>query len=463
MMLHGEKLKFFDSLLGKIVEFVPIKNDFVGMYVCGPTVYSRPHLGNARSFVFYDVVFRVLKNIYKDVKYVRNITDVDDKIIAESKKTGEDISLITKRVINEFHKDARDLFCLSPTIEPLATDNIDQMCKMIKKLIENGFAYEKNRHILFDVSKFDKYCCLSKKNKNELIAGARIEIADYKNSSEDFVLWKPADAEKKECGFDSIFGFGRPGWHIECSAMSEKYLSQEFDIHGGGADLKFPHHDNEIAQSVCSSGKNFAKYWIHNGFLTVEGEKMSKSLGNFTTPRDLLNDGVDGEVLRFALLSTLYSKPMDFSKKLISDAKISMLKFYEVLSEFDGSLEVVDMGKVAKDAILNNFNLPKYIAIMHSLIHDIRYNNNSLSKKTDANKLYSMGRLIGLFNSNFSDFIEKNSKIEVPEKIIEMAKKRSKAKCEKDFAKADEIRLEIKKNGFDVKDLPNFEFEIFII
>ncbi len=407
MFFEDGVLKFHDSLSSKTVEFEPLDQNNIKIYVCGPTVYSRPHIGNARSFIFYDVVFRVLKNLYPKVTYVRNITDVDDKVIAESERTGEKIEEITKRVTAEFHQDAADLFCLLPTFEPRATEHIVQMCDMITKLIDRGFAYKKDGHVLFDVSKFDGYCALSKKHQDDLIAGARIEIADYKDAAEDFVLWKPADKSKSECGFDSIFGFGRPGWHIECSAMSREYLSENFDIHGGGADLKFPHHDNEIAQSVCSGDGDFAKYWIHNGFLTVEGEKMSKSLGNFTTPRELLNQGWDGEILRFALVSTLYSKPLDFTKKLLFDSKITMLKFANILLEFGGKLNEERLIKNAQDAILDNFNLPKYIAIMHSLTHDIKYNKDERARLSQANQLYSMGRLIGIFNGNFLDFIKK--------------------------------------------------------
>ncbi|QED23281.1 cysteine--tRNA ligase [Candidatus Deianiraea vastatrix] len=457
MIFAGKVLKFYDSLSAKMVDFEPIDKENIRMYVCGPTVYSRPHLGNARSFIFYDVLYRILKHIYPNVTYVRNITDVDDKIIAESEKTSISIAEITKNTISQFHQDTEKLGCLSPTVEPKATQHIDEMIKIIDKLLEKGYAYIKDGHVLFSVKTFDKYCILSKKNQEDLIAGARVEVENYKIDDGDFVLWKPVDAN----GFDTKFGYGRPGWHIECSAMAAKYLGDEFDIHGGGADLKFPHHDNEIAQSVCASGKNFAKYWIHNGFLLVDGEKMSKSLGNFITPYNLMENGVHPEIIRFSLLSASYSKPLDFTKKLIVDSEIAMKRFYTLLEKYDFTDDNFDIPPLAVDAILENLNTAKYIAIMHSLTHDIIYNRSEDGAKKTAFQLYSMGRLIGLFSSKPSDFLSSyNEKIDIPSEVLELAKMRKSAKNEKNFQLADEIKSKIKDYGYIIRDIDKNEYEI---
>jgi len=461
MLFADETLRLYDSLSAKFINFSPIDQNNVKMYVCGPTVYSRPHLGNARSFILYDVLFRILKQIYPNITYVRNITDVDDKIINEAKKIGKTIDEVTTKTIQEFHEDVRALNCLSPNFEPRATENISEMIEIINELIFKKHAYIKDNHVLFSVKTFDKYCCLSKKIISDLIIGARVEVENYKNNDQDFVLWKPV--EKNEYGFESKFGYGRPGWHIECSAMSKKYLGDEFDIHGGGADLKFPHHDNEIAQSMCSSEKNFAKYWIHNGFLMVEGEKMSKSLGNFITPRDLINQGIHPEVIRFILLSNLYSRPLDFTKKLILDGNIAMQKFYKILSEYnsldDKNLQIPELAKIA---ILDNLNIPKYIAIMHSLVRNINFNCSELEKQKLAYQLYSMGVLIGIFTIKPEIFLNYNRKLDdtIPQHILQLANDRRNCKIQKDFKKADEIKKNIEKLGYIIKDLSDSNFEI---
>ena len=280
-------LKLSNTLTRKKEIFQPIKKSEIGMYVCGPTVYDYPHVGNARPLVVFDVLYRVLMEFYEDYKinYVRNITDIDDKIIEAAKKKNISIKEITDKVTKDFHDDCKFLGCLNPTHEPKATEHLDEMINLIAKLIELGFAYESNKHVYFEVSKFKEYGKLSNKKVEDLISGSRVEISENKKNAGDFVLWKPSN--EAEPSWDSPFGPGRPGWHLECSAMSEKYLGVHFDIHGGGLDLIFPHHENEIAQSVCcNQNDKFANYWIHNGYVTVDKQKMSKSLGNFITIND---------------------------------------------------------------------------------------------------------------------------------------------------------------------------------
>jgi cysteinyl-tRNA synthetase len=315
--------------------FTPIDPAHVKMYVCGPTVYARPHLGNARSVVVYDMLYRLLRHQYGAVRYVRNITDVDDKINAAATERGITIQALTAEVTAQFHADMEALGVLRPDVEPKATEHIAQMIALIETLIARGFAYEAQGHVLFDVQRDKEYGVLSRRSVEDMLAGARVEVAPYKKYAGDFVLWKPvSDKDDPSSVFDSPWGKGRPGWHIECSAMSAAHLGREFDIHGGGADLMFPHHENEIAQSTCAHpGSQYARTWVHNGFLTVNGEKMSKSLGNFITVHDLLQRGVKGEVIRFALMSTRYNEPLDWTEKLLGDAQKVMDRMYRQSAE----------------------------------------------------------------------------------------------------------------------------------
>ena len=304
--------KIYNTLTKEKELFQPLDRQSIKMYVCGPTVYSYAHIGNARPAVVFDVLYRFLKNIYPEVIYVRNITDVDDKINEAAKKINKPIASITKKYTDIYHQDMKSLGVLSPNHEPRVTDNISQIISMIQKILDNKKAYINDNHVLFDITSFDQYGKLSNRNTDEMLSGARVEVADYKKNPGDFVLWKPSN--KDEPGWDSPWGFGRPGWHIECSSMVETYLGEEIDIHGGGQDLIFPHHENEIAQS-CSAHNNkiYARYWVHNGYLNMEGEKMSKSLGNIITVKELLEQ-YDGEVIRLALLSTHYRKPINFGE-----------------------------------------------------------------------------------------------------------------------------------------------------
>jgi len=358
------ELKFYNTLTRKKDFFQPITPGHVGMYVCGPTVYDRPHLGNARSVVVYDVLYRLLLEVFPKVTYARNITDVDDKINAAAKANGEPISALTARVEGWFHEDMAALQCLPPTIEPRATAHIGQMVAMIEKLIAGGHAYVAEGHVLFAVNSYSEYGRLSGRKLEDLISGARVEVESYKRHAGDFVLWKPADAgDDASCVFDSPWGKGRPGWHIECSAMSAEYLGDSFDIHGGGADLMFPHHENEIAQSCCAKpGVRFAQFWIHNGFLTVGGEKMSKSLGNFTTVKDVLESGVKGEVIRMALLMSKYNEPLDWNTKLLHDAELTLGKFYKLADGVQA-----DVPQAFLDVLGDDLNTPRAFALLHSL------------------------------------------------------------------------------------------------
>lgn len=331
-------LQLYNTLSGKKEPFKPLKEDHVTMYVCGPTVYARPHIGNARSVVVYDVLFRLLSTLYPQVTYVRNITDVDDKINAAAIERGISIQALTSEVTQWFHDDITALGCLPPTHEPRATEHIDGMIEMIEQLIDRGHAYvgSDGEHVLFDVTSYHNYGLLSGRKLEDQEAGARVAVESYKHHAGDFVLWKPADDEDDASSkFDSPWGVGRPGWHIECSVMSSRFLGNSFDIHGGGADLKFPHHENEIAQSCCANeGSVYARYWVHNGFLTVNGEKMSKSLGNFVTVRDLLDAGIKGEVIRLALLMSKYNEPLDWNSEKIRDAEKLLDKWYRIALDY---------------------------------------------------------------------------------------------------------------------------------
>ncbi len=311
-------LHIHDTLSRKKVAFNPRDKNHVRMYVCGPTVYDFAHIGNARPVVIFDILCRLLRLLYPKVTYVRNITDVDDKINKAASESGQTIQTITEKTTKVFQEDMAALGALNPDHEPRATQHIEGMKSLIEKLLESSHAYEIEGHVLFDVNSMSNYGRLSKLNRDELVAGARVEVAPFKKDPADFVLWKPSSENIP--GWDSPWGRGRPGWHLECSVMSEKFLGPEFDIHGGGQDLIFPHHENEIAQSTCISGGGFAKYWIHNGYLMAEGEKMSKSLGNFYTVNDLLKE-FPGEAIRLTLLKTHYRQPLDFTKAGIEEAK----------------------------------------------------------------------------------------------------------------------------------------------
>ncbi len=431
------KLSLYNTLTRKKEPFAPLDANKVRMYVCGPTVYARPHLGNARSVVVYDVLYRLLRHLYPGenrVTYVRNITDVDDKINKAAMENGETIQALTGRVTGWFHDDMDALNCLRPTHEPRATQYIPHMIAMIEKLIANGNAYVAEGHVLFDVTSDADYGLLSGRTVEEQQAGARIAVESYKKNPGDFVLWKPADSEDDASSkFDSPWGEGRPGWHIECSAMSTDLLGDTFDLHGGGADLKFPHHENEIAQSCCANpGSEFAKCWVHNGFLTVNGEKMAKSLGNFITVRDLLDKNVHGEVIRLALLSAKYNEPLNWTDKLVEDAKKTLDKFYR-------QLPIARVSKAPQafiEALCEDLNIPRAISQMHDASPD---------------EMLAMGQLLGVFASSSEQWFKGDTE----DDIDALVAARAAAKAAKNWAEADRIRDELKAQGIILEDRPD--------
>ncbi|MCQ4159319.1 cysteine--tRNA ligase [Roseomonas sp. GC11] len=366
------ELAFHNSATRQRETFSPLDPQHVRLYVCGPTVYDLAHLGNARPVVVFDVLARLLRRLYPRVTYVRNITDVDDKINARSLESGEPIAAITARTTADFHRDMQAIGCLPPDEEPRATDNIAQMISLIERLIANGHAYAAEGHVLFSVSSFPGYGALSGRSPEEMLAGARIDVAPYKREAGDFVLWKPSSDELP--GWDSPWGRGRPGWHIECSAMSWRYLGTDFDIHGGGHDLIFPHHENELAQSVCAfPGSRFAHTWLHNGMLLVDGEKMSKSLGNFLTVRDILQRGPwAGEAFRLLLLKTHYRAALDYTAERLEEAKAELDDFYALLARdlpapAEEDALVADMAAWALEPLGDDLNTPLAIARLRDL------------------------------------------------------------------------------------------------
>ncbi len=435
-------LQLTNSLSRQKEIFKPINPKKISLYACGPTVYDNPHVGNARSLVVFDVLYRILKVIYgSNVIYVRNITDVDDKIIEASRKTKKDIKTITKDVTKIFHENCKSLNCLQPSYEPKATEHIKGMIEMTSSLIEKGFAYESQGHVYFSVNSYKDYGKLSNKNLDDLKAGIRVEISDLKKNPMDFVLWKPSGA--KDPGWNSPWGRGRPGWHLECSVMSEKYLGKNFDIHGGGLDLIFPHHENEIAQSCCNNNtKKFANYWIHNGFVTINREKMSKSLGNIISISDAVIK-YSGQVVRLALLSAHYSQPLDWNDELLKNQEIVLNKWYNCYTDEDENISEVDK------ILLDDLNTPGFIAKIHEL-----YNDASKGNKEKKIKFNQACKLLGLFNVNKKNWeILKKSKIGVSESYIKKKiEERKIAKNKGDFSLADKIRDELSSKGILIED-----------
>ena len=440
-----KNLNFFNTLSNKKEKFVPIDINKVGMYVCGPTVYDFPHIGNARPLVVFDVLFRLLNKIYgqNKITYVRNITDIDDKIIDSSKKNKKAINELTEIIIKSFQDDCKYLNCLKPTFEPKATEHVKEMISMVTNLLKNKHAYENKKHVYFAVSSFKKYGRLSNKNSEQLVAGSRVEISKYKKDPLDFVLWKPS--EENDPGWDSPWGRGRPGWHLECSVMSEKFLGKKFDIHGGGIDLVFPHHENEIAQSCCANKtENFANYWLHNGFVTFDKEKMSKSIGNIVTI-NRLRDNVNGQVVRLALLSSHYKQPLDWNEKLILECQNTLDKWY-------GQFEKNNSDELHDDILkplLEDLNTPEYIAKLHSL-----YDESSKGKKSSKTKFLTACKQIGLLEEDKQSWENfKKSKAKVDEKFInQKINDRNNARKIGDYKLADVIRKELENNGVIIED-----------
>ena len=449
-------LHIHNTLTRKKEAFVPVDPEHIRLYVCGPTVYDYAHIGNARPVVVFDVLNRLLRRLYPKVTYVRNITDVDDKIIDAARNSDGDgeIGGITTKFANAFHQDMEALGALPPDIEPRATDHIPQMIAMMQRLIDAGHAYAEDGHVLFNVPSWDGYGKLSRHSRDELIAGARVEVAPYKKDPADFVLWKPSTGDQP--GWDSPWGFGRPGWHLECSAMSETHLGETFDIHGGGQDLIFPHHENEIAQSVCShGGAPFVRYWMHNGYLTVDGEKMSKSLGNFHTVHDLLAD-YPGEAIRLALLSAHYRQPLDFSLQSLSEAKAALDRLYTALCNSTGiEPDRSARADAVEEALSDDLNTPKAVAELHRLAGNINRETDGKAIAKAKGALLDGGALLGLFERENPEswFRGDTGDIDVS-KIEALIKERAAARAAKDFATADRVRDDLAGMGVVLEDGP---------
>ena len=434
------QIRLYNSKTRRKEEFTPLKKENVRMYVCGPTVYDRAHLGNARPVVVFDILFRLLREVFgaENVTYARNFTDIDDKINARSLATGRSISEITEETITWYLDDMRELSTLDPNLMPRATLYISQMIEMSNNLIKKGHAYVAEGHVLFDVDSCPDYGVLSGRAIEDMIAGSRVEIAPYKRNPLDFVLWKPSSGETP--GWESPWGFGRPGWHIECSAMVQEHFGESFDIHGGGNDLIFPHHENEIAQSKCAHpGGSFAQFWIHNEMLQVEGKKMSKSLDNFFTVRDLLNDGIPGEVIRFVLLSTHYGKPMDWTQKKVRDATLTLRKWHALVENVSPAL----LDDVILQNVSNDLNTPGALARMHEL-----------AKSGSVELLLSAGQFLGLLSPDEHWWFPKEPDNTVKNKVESLLALRTKAKVNRDFLKADLIRSQLLDAGIEVVDQP---------
>ncbi len=450
-------LHLYNTLAREKQEFTPLQSDSVGMYVCGPTVYDYAHIGNARPVIVFDVLFRLLKTIYGDesVTYVRNITDVDDKIIAAHQESGEDIGSITSRTTDAFHADMAALGNLEPTVEPRATDHIPQMITIIEKLIADGHAYEEQGHVCFNVPSMPDYGRLARLNRDELIAGARVDIAPYKKDAADFVLWKPSDDDQP--GWDSPWGRGRPGWHIECSAMSSEYLGVTFDIHGGGQDLIFPHHENEIAQSCCAHGAGtFAQTWMHNGYLMVEGEKMSKSLGNFITVHDLLKEH-HGEAIRLCMLMTHYRQPLNWTADGLAQAKSSLDSFYGALrTTAEITPATVAPAESFVAALSDDLNTPQAIAVLHELVGELNKAGDDQAKATAKSNLLAAGHLLGLLQLDPEEWFkwtpEGTGESLGDADIDALIERRREARANKDFATSDQIRDDLAAQGIVLED-----------
>ena len=431
-----------NNLTNKKEKFVPIDKNNVGMYVCGPTVYDDPHIGNARPLVVFDILFKILKSKFSSVSYVRNITDVDDKIIKSSNEKNISIKDLTTKITKSFQEDCNYLNCENPSQEPKATEHIDLMIEMISQLIKKRFAYENNKHVYFEVKKFNDYGKLSNKKIEDLVAGARVEVSDNKKNSEDFVLWKPS--LENEPSWDSPWGKGRPGWHLECSAMSKKFLGNEFDIHGGGIDLLFPHHENEIAQSRCANNtKVFANYWLHNAFITMSNEKMAKSQGNILKIKDFKKK-VSGQVLRLALISAHYKQPLDWNDKLIEDCQNTIDKWYNVYLA-----SKKDLNEEILYPLYDDINTPGYIANLHKL-----YEKASKGNDEDKKIFNSACNFIGLLNETREEWLNyKKLRVNITEEeIFNKIELRNKARDNKDYKEADNIRDYLSDKGVLIED-----------
>ncbi len=448
------QISLYNTLRRRKEEFTPIDASNVRMYVCGPTVYDRAHLGNAKTPVAFDVLYRLLRYVYgpEHVTYVSNITDVDDKILNKHKETGKSIREITEETYQWYIDDMAKLNVLAPNYRPRATEYVDEMIELVKLLLQNGHAYEAEGHVLFDVDSMPGYGYLSGRSMKEMLAGARIEVADYKKNPADFILWKPSSPDQP--GWNSPWGYGRPGWHLECSAMSSKLLGNTFDIHGGGSDLIFPHHENECAQSLCAyPGEKFAKYWVHSGMLMVDGVKMSKSLGNFYLIDEVL-EKAPAEALRLLFLSTHYHQPFNFTFDGLNQAKATLDKFYNAL------LRVKDVETVKAEpdervvaALADDLNTPLALSYLHELVNILNKASTIEKQKEAKAKLLASAEMLGILWQDPESWFKGGNDDEaamIEAKIAE----RAAAKKAKDYALADKIREELKAQGIILEDTP---------
>lgn len=425
------------------------------MYLCGPTVYNYAHIGNARPAVVFDLLARLLRRSYK-LRYARNITDVDDKINQAAIDSGKKIDEITAQYIKAYNDDMRALGVLPPDIEPRATQHIDEMIVMIGTLIDKGFAYEAEGHVLFDVSSDPDYGKLSKRDLREMIAGARVEVAPYKRSAQDFVLWKPSTPELP--GWDSPWGRGRPGWHIECSAMAEKHLGETIDIHAGGQDLVFPHHENEMAQSNCAhDGAPFARYWLHNGFLSLDSTKMSKSLGNVLLVHDMVKK-IPGELIRLALLGAHYRQPLDWSDAALEGARSMLDRLYGAIRGIelsDAERKAADPPAAVIEALEDDLNSPKAMAELFSYARALNKAKDENERRKLAAEILAAGDLLGILQMDAESWFAGNNDSELSADDIEsLLKQRDEARASRDFATADSIRDQLAAAGITIEDSP---------
>ncbi|MBT8051283.1 MAG: cysteine--tRNA ligase [Gammaproteobacteria bacterium] len=446
-------IRLYNTLAREKQEFVPQDPERVTMYVCGPTVYNYAHIGNARPAVIFDLLHRLLELHFPQVVYARNITDVDDKINDAAARLGVPISDISSKYIDAYHQDMAAIGAASPTIEPRATEHIAQMIEMIQRLIDAGFAYAAEGHVLFNIDSYEDYGALSGRDSREMMAGSRVEVAPFKRNPGDFVLWKPS--EDPLPGWDSPWGWGRPGWHLECSVMAETHLGETIDIHGGGQDLIFPHHENEIAQSVCSHGGHaFARYWMHNGFVTVEKRKMSKSLGNTLVVHELLQDH-EGETLRYLLLSAHYRQPLDWSEKELDRAKRTLDRLYAVLrdaADRHGPFAATQPGEGFLEALRDDLNTPVALAEFNQAARRLANAASAEDARNAAGEVLANAALIGLLQVDPAKWFAGGASDDESTEIEALIEQRNQARVDRDFATADAIRDRLTGMGVLLED-----------
>jgi len=452
-LFSNGSLYLHNSLTGQKELFKPINENCVTLYVCGPTVYNYIHIGNARPSIIFDVLYRLLQKLYTGVRYVRNITDIDDKIMAKAKEEKISVGDISQRYMDAYFEDMRSLDNLEPTVTPKATEHIPEMIDLIEKLIQRSHAYVADGHVLFHVPSMSNYGALSKKSQDDLIVGARVEVAPYKKNAADFVLWKPSTPEQPS--WESPWGKGRPGWHIECSAMIHKHLGLNIDIHGGGQDLIFPHHENEMAQGKCAHPEScYAKYWVHNGYITVDEEKMSKSLGNFITVRALL-EKYSGEVLRYALLSTHYRSPLNWSEDFVNQCRQSLTRLYLAIRDFSvASLDALSVDEQLEipfwAALFDDLNTPLALSILHAWVSELNKISDFDEKRLLAKRIRSASAVLGLLQKDADTYFQVGD--DLSQKVAELIEKRRLARASKNFIEADAVRKLLLEMGVELED-----------